>query len=430
MPKLCEFLNCKKRADFGYSEKPVIFCNEHKTDNMKRRYYSKCFCGKKLPSFNYENLKAKYCLDCKLDGMICVSNKECYCKKTSPTFNYEGLKAKYCSECKLDGMIDVNHELCKCGKRPSFNIEGLKPKFCSECKTDNMIDVVNLKKCFCKNTLPHYNYEGLKAEYCTKCKKDGMINVKDKRCFCLNSSNPCFNFEGLKPEYCSSCKKDDMIDVVNPRCFCGKSTGPSFNLIGLKPKYCSSCKTEDMVNVKHDSCKNDGCPSAANKKYKNYCAYCFQHLFPLDPLTFQIRCKTKELAVRDFINANYDGFNHDKILEYGGCDCLTRRRIDHRKLIGNTLLCVETDENQHKSYSKEDEEARYNDLLVNFTCKYIIIRFNPDSYVNKKGVKSNPYISARLEELKKEMDKQIKRIENNENADLLEVVHLYYDGYK
>jgi hypothetical protein len=394
MPKLCEFLNCKKRADFGYSEKPVIFCNEHKIDNMKRRYYSKCFCGKKLPSFNYKNLKAKYCLDCKLDGMICVSNKECYCKKTSPTFNYEGLKAKYCSECKLDGMIDVNHELCKCGKRPSFNIEGLKPKFCAECKTDNMIDVANFKKCFCKNTLPHYNYEGLNAEYCSSCKKDGMI------------------------------------DVINPRCFCGKSTGPSFNLIGLKPKYCSSCKTEDMVNVKHDSCKNDGCPSAANKKYKNYCAYCFQHLFPLDPLTFQIRCKTKELAVRDFINANYDGFNHDKILEYGGCDCLTRRRIDHRKLIGNTLLCVETDENQHKSYSKEDEEARYNDLLVNFTCKYIIIRFNPDSYVNKKGVKSNPYISARLEELKKEMDKQIKRIENNENADLLEVVHLYYDGYK
>jgi hypothetical protein len=25
-------------------------------------------------------------------------------------------------------------------------------------------------------------------------------------------------------------------------------------------------------------------------------------------------------------------------------------------LIGNTLLCIETDENQHKGYDKEDEE--------------------------------------------------------------------------
>jgi hypothetical protein len=58
------------------------------------------------------------------------------------------------------------------------------------------------------------------------------------------------------------------------------------------------------------------------------------------------------------------------------------------------------------------------------------IRFIPDLFVNKKGVKTNPYISARLEEVKKEMDKQIKRIENNENNELLEVIHLYYDGYK
>jgi len=58
------------------------------------------------------------------------------------------------------------------------------------------------------------------------------------------------------------------------------------------------------------------------------------------------------------------------------------------------------------------------------------IRFNPDSYVNKKGVKTNPYISARLDELKKVIDKQQKRIENNENYELLGVVHIYYDGYK
>jgi len=482
MPKLCQFENCKKQANYGTEEEKKIFCREHKTNYMKNMYLMKClFDGcKKRAVYGNSVKKNMYCKDHKTEDTVITWCKVCEheeCKVQS-SFNFEGeKKPRFCREHKVEGMIDVLHKKCEineCKISPSFNFEGEKKgRFCFEHKLDGMVDV-KLKKCAFENckTFPSFNFEGEYAKYCSSHKEDGMVNVLHKRCmfsncekfpcfnfegektpilcsthklngmidvknvnaacFCGETTGPSFNFKGLKPKYCSSCKSQDMINVkhLNASCYCGETVAPSFNLKGLTPKYCSSCKTEDMVNVKHESCKNDGCPSGGNKKYKNYCAYCFQHLFPLDPLTFQIRCKTKELSVRDFINANYDGFNHDKILEYGGCDCLTRRRIDHRKLIGNTLLCVETDEKQHKSYSKEDEEARYNDLLVNFTCKYIVIRFNPDSYVNKKGIKTNPYISARLEDLKKEINKQIKRIENNENAELLEVVRLYYDGYK
>jgi hypothetical protein len=35
----------------------------------------------------------------------------------------------------------------------------------------------------------------------------------------------------------------------------------------------------------------------------------------------------------------------------GGC-CETKRRMDLRMLINNTMLCVETDEHQHKKYIK------------------------------------------------------------------------------
>jgi hypothetical protein len=206
----------------------------------------------------------------------------------------------------------------------------------------------------------------------------------------------------------------------------------SFNFEGLPAKYCSSCKEEGMIIVRNNRnvCKNKGCSTEANKKYKNYCTYCFQHLFPLDPLTFQIRCKTKEIAVRDFINLNFEGFQHDKPLEYGGCDCLNRRRVDHRKLINNTLLCIETDENQHKSYNKIDEQNRYNDLLTSFTCKYIFIRFNPDTYNDANGKKNNPSISTRLVKLKDEINKQIERIKNDENTELLEIKYLYFDKSK
>jgi len=185
-----------------------------------------------------------------------------------------------------------------------------------------------------------------------------------------------------------------------------------------------------MINV--NTCaayKINGCTTKRNPKYKNYCAECFRREFPLDPLTFQIRSKTKEIAVRDFINSIFEGFQHDTILHTGHCDCSIRRRIDHRKLIGNTLLVVETDENQHKSYNQMDEETRYDDLFMAFSGKWIYIRFNPDKYKDKHGVSKNPSIAARLSVLKDEIDKQLRRIDKNENTEIVERIYVYYDGY-
>jgi hypothetical protein len=183
-----------------------------------------------------------------------------------------------------------------------------------------------------------------------------------------------------------------------------------------------------MVDVRHPACKANFClGTRGNPKYKGNCASCFQHLFPNDPLSFQIRSKTKEIAVRDYINSCFEGFQHDTSLWTGNCDCTHRRRIDHRKLIGNTLLCIETDENQHRGYDENDEEIRYDDLFMLHGGKFVYIRFNPDKFKNKDGNTLNPMISTRLPFLKIEIQKQIKRIEHDENTDLLEVIKLYYD---
>ena len=181
-----------------------------------------------------------------------------------------------------------------------------------------------------------------------------------------------------------------------------------------------------MINI-NKKCKSDHCEKIANKKYKNYCTHCFQHIFPTDPLTFQIRCKTKEIAVRDFINQHFDGFVHDQPLYTSQCDCTMRRRIDHRKLIGNTLLVVETDENQHKSYDSMDEEIRYDDLYMAFSGKWVYIRFNPDKFKTKAGKNKNPEIATRLEALQKELHKQITRIQNEENTEPVERIYMFYD---
>ena len=319
---------------------------------------------------------------------------------------------------------------CKCNKSPSFNFPGQsKPVCCAKCKQNGMIDVVS-KKCNCGISTPSFNFEGEStAICCAKCKEPGMINVKHKRCKC-GISIPCFNFDGeSKPVCCSKCKEIGMIDIINKRCNCGISQ-PYFNFESESTAICcSKCKKDGMIDVIHKRCKGLLCPVVGNKKYRGYCTYCFAHMFPKDPLTFQIRWKTKEIAVRDFINANYEGFQHDKPLWLEGCDCTHRRRLDHRRLMNGTLLCVETDENQHKSYDQMDEEIRYNDISMIHGGKCIYIRFNPDKYININGIKKDPHLSTRLKTLKTEIDKQIERINNDDNTKLLEIVYLYYNDY-
>lgn len=210
----------------------------------------------------------------------------------------------------------------------------------------------------------------------------------------------------------------------------GCQTIPNYNYPGeTTALFCSSHKLENMIDIKSKRCKsNDICMGTrANVKYKGYCARCYQYLFPNDPLSFQIRSKTKEIAVRDYINSIFEGFQHDIPLWTGNCDCTHKRRIDHRKLIGNTLLCIETDENQHRSYDKTDEEIRYDDVMMLHGGKFVYIRFNPDKYKDKNGKSMNPMLYTRLPVLRKEIEKQIHRIENEENTELLEIIKLYYN---
>ena len=75
-----------------------------------------------------------------------------------------------------------------------------------------------------------------------------------------------------------------------------------------------------------------------------------------------------------------------------------------------------------------DEETRYDDLMMAYSGKWIYIRFNPDKYKSIKGKNKNPEISTRLTALKQEIEKQIERIKNEENTELIERIYMYYDN--
>jgi hypothetical protein len=91
----------------------------------------------------------------------------------------------------------------------------------------------------------------------------------------------------------------------------------------------------------------------------------------------------------------------------------------HRKLIGNTILAVETDEFGHISYDQKDEEIRYHDLYMIHSGKWIFIRFNPDNNISKVD------IDDKLDKLIETIEDCIDRIENDENTELLEIYKLY-----
>lgn len=228
--------------------------------------------------------------------------------------------------------------------------------------------------------------------------------------------------DGGKATCCVKCKTGDMINVRHRKCKCGKQI--CFKLPGGKvATHCIKCKTEGMIDIKYKRCLSKFCDTRVEKKYDGYCTHCFANLFPDDSRTAKIQKNSKEIKVVNYISQNVDGFIHDKPLYMdlkGGC-CDSRRRIDLRKLINGTILCIEIDENEHKYYNTKDEHDRYDNLFMDFSGKYIFIRYNPDKYKLNDKTK-NPRFETRMDELVKEINKHTERIKNNENKELVHLV--------
>ena len=130
----------------------------------------------------------------------------------------------------------------------------------------------------------------------------GEYKLVSKICIHPNCKvRPSYNVEWeTKALYCATHKLDGMVDVKNETCIHPNcKVQPSYNVEGeTKALYCATHKLDGMVNVKHNKCLGNFClGTRANSKYKGYCSSCYQHLFPNDPLTLQIRSKTKEILL-------------------------------------------------------------------------------------------------------------------------------------
>lgn len=462
---------------FAAPDEKASCCAKCKTKDMRNVADRHCKCGKHLPTYGMpEDKRAEYCSKCLKPGMINLKDKnnKCPCGKI-PTFAFKGKKKECCINCKKEGMVNVVNIMCPCGKSAAFGMKGdKKPTCCLICKKEGMENIVT-KKCKCGKAVPVFALKGSKTPICClACKTPEMINVVHRLCLC-GKCQPTQGFKGDKrPTCCVSCAKDGMENILDRKCLCGKSQ-PKFGIKGEKTATsCGSCKTEQMINLKAKMCgcgraqpvfglrtdkkptccvickssemidimspkcrglinyhgKGDiDCPyeNRCKPKYDNYCTKCFEQNFPDDMRTYMICKNSKELEVKRFLSNEFKEFIHDKPLWTGQADCTCRRRIDFRWLIGNTLLCVEVDEDQHKYRNRQDELTRYDDLMMLHGGKFIFIRYNPDIYIDKNGKRKNPEISTRLASLKQSILHSIQRIQEENNTELLEIQNLFFD---
>ena len=485
--KVCKCGESVPRFKASEDTKPTC-CSKCKTDKMENVVDRRCQCKKHLPTYGMPTDKRPdYCSECRKEGMINLKdkNRRCVCTLVMPSFGMPGdKKPTCCKECRKDGMINLILDLCPCGKSAAFGFkDDKKPTYCNSCKKDGMENIIT-KKCSCGKAVPCFAAPGTKKPtHCQECMPDGYINVIAKLCKC-NSAQPSYGFPTDKaPTRCSKCRVEGMRDIRSAKCMCEvDARQPIYGFPNdAKPTCCATCIKPGMINIKAEMCdcglhqpvfnypsekkayycslcKKDGmidiysskaptrfckgtfelqalgmkCPfeHQGKTKYDYYCTLCFQQNFPEDPRTNEIRAKTRELAVRDYLAQTYTSpsFIHNKELWTGQKECTCRRRLDFRALYGNTLLCIEVDEDQHKYRNKKDEELRYDDLMMLHGGKFVFVRINPDSYRDSNRQLQNPPLESRLEALKNEINKQIQRIQNGENTELMEVSYLYFDA--
>ena len=464
---------------FALKGEKASCCAKCKTDDMVNIADRRCKCDKHLPTYGLPtDTRPEYCSKCKSDGMINLKdkNKKCLCGKVIPSFGFiKDKKAVCCILCKKEGMVSLLNDMCPCGKTAAFGFKGdKKPSFCLTCKKEDMENIVT-KKCNCGKAIPSFGLTGDKrATCCSLCKKEGMVNITAKKCKC-GKAQPTLGFKtDKKPSCCASCKTNEMVNILDKKCACGKSQPVFANKGDTLAVCCASCRTDDMINIVVRMCKcgraqpvfglkadkkptccinckgvemidimskkckglinyqgkgDIVCPYdfRAKEKYSYYCTKCFEQNFPDDPRTLMIRHKTEETVVKEYLARHYKDFIHDTVIWTDQEDCTCRRRIDFRCLIGNTLLCVEVDENQHKYYDDSDTIERYDELMLTQGAKMIFIRFNPHIYIDSNGNRKNPLAETRLKILGETILAQLQRIIAEENEDLLEIVKLFYD---
>ena len=375
-------------------------------NTSKKKYIYKC-----------EHGKQKYqCKECG-GSQICEHGKiKSTCKECGGSQICEHGKIKrQCKEC--DGSAYCEHgkqkstckecggsQICEHGKRKSQ---------CKECGGSQICEH-GKRKSQCK--------ECCGSAYC----EHGKIKRQCKEC---GGSSICEH--GKIKRQCKECGGSSICEHGKIKSYCKECGGSSICEHGKQKSQCKECGGSSL-------CKSEWCEKTKNKKYDDYCLFCYVNLFPDKPIVRNY--KTKEKDVVDRVLNNFPNFTWimDKRIKEG----CSRRRPDLLLDMGSHIIIVEIDENAHTNYDCSCENKRLMEISQDLDFRPIVfIRFNPDDYIDKEGKKIRScwkinrktglvvLDEKRVEEWNDRISVLVEQINywiKNRSEKMVEIVELYY----
>jgi len=357
------------------------------------------------------------------------------CKICSPhLFCPHGRRPYGCKDCGGEGICE--HKRLKSGckecKGGSICKHNRTKSSCKECGGGSLcihkIIKAQCKECDGNNFCIHK----IKKYYCKECGGKAFCEHKRIKSQCkeCDGSQIC-EHKKVKSD-CVKCEGSKICEHNVRKYTCKKCNGKGICKHGTYKSMCKPCGGKRV-------CKSEWCEtSVKNKKYEGYCARCFMNLFPDKPMSKNY--KTKEKAVVDFIKEQFKDktWINDKRVK-DGC---SKRRPDLLCDLGDHVLVIEIDENNHESYNCSCENKRLMELSTDVGHRPLtFVRFNPDDYIDKTGnkIKScwiadknglthiNRNMKKNWEERLNNLKLQTEYWIKNPTNKTLEVIELYYN---
>ena len=235
-------------------------------------------------------------------------------------------------------------------------------------------------------------------------------------------SNKCVDCESvgickhkIRRSRCIECEGSSICEHNRIRSQCIQCGGASICEHNRQRAKCITCGGASICRI----CKS----KRGNRKYDKLCVTCAIQ----EGYTVYRNYKTKELSMVEFITQHTDvDWINDKAYDLG----CSKKRPDMVCDLGSHILIIECDENKHKNGNYSCENKRIMELSQDFSENNIhrpivIIRFNPDTYIDSNNQK--------IESCWKAGKDDILRINNKENWDLrlnelLERTHHYIEN--
>jgi len=323
----------------------------------------------------------RYCKEGCGGSQICVHNIIKYNCKNCGNKYCEHKKNKYnCKECKGSQICEHNiiKNICKVCNPNFYCIHNKDKRYCKECGSSS----------YC-------NHNKIKGQ-CKECKGSQICEHNKRKSCCKECKGSQICEHNKSKYYCKICLGTSICIHDKPKYSCKECKGKGICEHNKEKRYCKECKGSKICEhnkqrktciICNPSCACEECKLiyVSNRTiYYPLCQACFCNKYPDNEKSTLYKIKEKYL--RDELRRQFPNNDINMIFDKKVEDGCSLRRPDVLIDCLTHSIVIECDEEQHKLY--KCEERRTNELYLDLgDIPLIMIRFNPDRYVNENEEK-------------------------------------------